>query len=143
MTMKEIFKLLPTALYCVVGLISFIMALKGIFAKRFLSFHEKAANKNWDDIDPSLRLLILSFLRLTGLGFLTISFLLIICPIASCFKRNVFFEYSIPVIALIYCTGLFITNYLLYRKTKADTPWKGSLYAMLILIIAIVVSILN
>lgn len=126
-----------------VGVISMIMAFKNLFSNKFLPFLEKAANKRWDEIDNPLKLVILSLLRLAGLGFLIIAILLLAFPIVSYFIPNNFYNYSIPIVALIYCTGLFVTNYLLYKKTKADTPWKGSLYAMLAIITGIIISILS
>jgi hypothetical protein len=141
--MKEILKIIPIVLYIIVGIISMVMAFKNFFSTRFLPFHEKAANKQWDEIDASLKLVILSLLRLSGLGFLIISILLLVFPIINYFVPNIFYKYSIPIISLIYGTGLFIINFHLYRRTKEDTPWKGSLYAAMTLIVGIIISILN
>jgi hypothetical protein len=141
--MDEILKIIPILLYIIVGVISMVMAVKNLFSTKFLPFHEKAANKQWDEIDNPLKLVILTLLRLAGMGFLIISILLLVTPIINYFIPNNFYKYSIPIIALIYCTGLFIINYLLYKNTKADTPWKGSIYAIVIIIIGIIISILN
>jgi len=141
--MKEILKIIPIVLFMFVGIISMVMAVKNLFSTKFLPFHEKAANKRWDDIDNPLKHVILSLIRLSGLGFLIIAILLLAFPIISYFIPNNFYKYSIPIVALIYCTGLFVINYSLYKKTEADTPWKGSLYAMLAIIAGIIISILN
>ena len=141
--MDRIIDIIPILLYMIIGVISMVMAFKNLFSTRYLPFHEKAANKKWDEIDTSLKLVILSLLRLSGLGFLIISILLLVFPIINYFVPNIFYKYSIPIIALIYCTGLFIINFLLYRRTKEDTPWKRSLYAAMILIVGIIISILN
>lgn len=141
--MKEILKIIPILLYLIVGVISMVMAVKSLFSTKFLPFHEKAASKRWDEIDNPLKLVILTFMRLAGLGFLIISILLLVFPVINYFIPNNFYGYSIPIVALIYCTGLFVINYLLNKKTKADTPWKGSLYAMLAIIVGIIISILN
>ena len=127
----------------IVGAISMVMAVKSLFSTKFLSFQEKAANKPWDEIDNPLKHVILTLMRLTGLGFLVISILLMVLPIINYSTPNDFYKYSIPLIALIYCTGLFVINYSMYKKTKADTPWKGSLYAILAVITGIIISILN
>ena len=127
----------------IVGVISMVMAVKNLFSTKFLPFHEKAANKKWDEIDNPLKQVILTLLRLAGLGFLVISILLMVLPIINYSTPNDFYKYSIPLIALIYCTGLFVINYSMYKKTKADTPWKGSLYAILAVITGIIISILN
>jgi len=141
--MNGILKIIPILLYMIVGVISMVMAVKNLISTKFLPFHEKAANKRWDEIDDHLRHVILTLLRLAGLGFLIVSILLLAFPIINYFIPNEFYKYSIPVVALIFCTGLFVINYLLYKKTKADTPWKGSLYAMIAIIAGIIISILN
>ncbi|HEY5123117.1 MAG TPA: hypothetical protein VIK14_05225 [Ignavibacteria bacterium] len=136
--MKEILEITPILLYMIVGVISTVMAFKNLFSTKFLPFQEKAANKPWDEIDNPLKLVILTLLRLAGLGFLIISILLLVFPVINYFIPNEFYKYSIPIVALIFCTGLFVINYSLYKNTKADTPWKGSLYAMLAIIVGII-----
>lgn len=141
--MKGLLKIIPIALYFIVGMISLVMAFRSLFSNNFLPFHEKAADKPWNEIENPLKLVILSLMRLAGLGFLITSILLIVCPIVNYFIPNVFYKYTIPGIAFIFCMGLFINNYLLYKNTKADTPWKGSLYAMFIILVGIIISIFN
>ena len=119
------------------------MAFKGLFSKKFLSFHEEVTGKKWNEIENRLKILILSLLKLMGLGFLIVSILLIIFPIVNYFSPNEFYQYFIPATALVYCAGLFSVNYSLYKTTKVDTPWKGSLYAMIILKLGIIISILT
>lgn len=141
--MKEILKIIPVILYFIVGVISLVMAFKGLFSGIYLPFHEKAANKPWNKIEKPLQLVILLLLRITGLGFLITGILLIVCPLVNYFNPNPFYKYSIPVLALIFCIGLFINNYNLYKKIKAETPWKGALMVILIIIIGIIISIFN
>lgn len=141
--MKKAFELIPVVSYLLIGVICLLMAFKNLFSTKFLPFHEKAAGKQWGEIENPLKLVILSFLRLAGLGFLLVSILMIVCPIVNYFAPNIFYKYLIPVVALIYCIGLFVINYFLYRNTKAETPWKGSLYAMFIIITGIIISILD
>jgi hypothetical protein len=140
--MNELLKILPLALYFIVGLISLVMVFKS-FSNKYLPFHEQAAAKPWNEIDDRLKLVILSLLRLGGLGFLAIAILLLVFPVVTYFVPNKFYQLSIPFIALIYCAGLFVNNYWLYKNTKADTPWKGSLYAIGILMAGIIISIFN
>jgi hypothetical protein len=141
--MNVILKMVPIVLYFFVGMISLVMAFKSVFANKYLSFHEQAAAKPWNEIDDRLKLVILFLLRLGGLGFLIIAILLLVFPVVTFFVPNKFVQYSIPVIALIFCTGLFVNNYVLHKKTKADAPWKGSLYAIGILMVGIIISIFN
>jgi hypothetical protein len=138
--MKEVFSIISVALYFIVGVICLVMAYKSIFSKKYLPFHEKAAHKAWDNIDKPLQYVILTILRVSGLGFLVVGLLLIIFPSVNYFRPDTFVKYSIPVIALIYCIGLFLFNYYLYKKTEADTPWIGSIVAMVIILIGIIAS---
>jgi len=141
--MNIILKIIPNVLYLIVGVISLIMASKSIFAESYLPFHKNAANKSWNEIEEPLKNVILSLLRLGGLGFLIVSILLIVCTGLNYFVQSNIYKYTIPVIALIFCTGLFFNNYSLYKKTKSNTPWKGSLYAAILILSGIIISIFS
>ena len=137
--MKEALKIIPIVLYFIIGIISFVMSWKSLFSKRYLPFHEEASGTFWTEIDGKLQIVFLSIMRISGLGFLTLFILLTVFPVANFFIQSTFIDYSIPAIALIFCTGLFIINYILYKKTKAKTPWKGSIYAVIVIIISFII----
>jgi hypothetical protein len=141
--MKEILRIIPVVLYCMVGAICLIMAFKNFLADAYLPFHEKVAGTSWKEIGNPLQILILALMRISALGFLIISILLLVYPIVNLFMPGLFYQLSIPVIALIYSSGLLIINFSLYRKTGTDTPWKGSLYAALLILAGIIISIFN
>lgn len=141
--MNEIVKILPVFLYFIVGVVSAIMAVKNFSSDKFLPFQENAANRPWDEIDPSLQIVILALLRIAGLGFLIVAILLLAFPIINYLMPNTFYTFAIPVIALLFCTGLFIVNYSLYKKTNANTPWRGSVYAMIAIIGGMIISLFN
>lgn len=139
--MKAVLTIIPIALYFIIGIISLVMALKSFYSEKFLPFHEKAGGKPWNEIENPLKLVILFLLRISGLGFFVVSILLLVYPVVNYFVHNTFYKYSIPLTALFFCIGLLLNNYSLYKKTKADTPWKGSLYASIIIICGIIISI--
>jgi len=141
--MKEIIRIIPIVLYFLVGMVCLVMALKSLLSKKFLPFHEQATGKPWEDMEVRLKFVILSLLRLVGLGFLIISILLMVFPVVNYFLSETFLKYSIPGLALIYCIGVFAVNYLLHKDTKADTPWKGSIYAMIVLMAGIIISMFS
>ena len=138
----HIFKLISIGLYAILGIVSLIMAYKSLISKKILSFHEKAAGISWDSIDKPLQYVILALMRVSGLGFFITGLLLLIFPVINYFKQDNFIKFSIPIISLIYCFGLFLFNYFLHKKTKADTPWIGSIVAIFIIIIGIILSLL-
>jgi len=138
--MKEVYSIISVALYFIVGIICLVMAYKSFLSKKYLPFHAEAAGEPWDNLSKPLQYVILTILRISGLGFLVVGLLLIIFPCVNYFRPVTFVKYSIPVIALIYCIGLFLFNYYLYKKTEANTPWIGSIVAMVIILIGIVAS---
>jgi len=139
----RITEMITIILYGFVGVISLKMAFKNLFSKKYLLFHEKAAEKSWEEIDKRLQYVILAVMRISGLGFLVIALLLIVFPIVNQFIHNEFLKYSIPIIAFLFCSGLFLVNYNLYKQTNSTTPWKGSLFAMIAILAGIILSLLH
>jgi hypothetical protein len=140
--MSEILNILSTGLYFITGVICLIMAFKSITAKKYLPFHEKAAGISWEIIDKSLQNVILTIIRISGLGFLVVFLLLTIFPVFNYSRQETYIKYMVPLIALIFCFGLFLFNYLLYKKTNAKTPWTGSLIAMIIILFSLIISLI-
>jgi hypothetical protein len=139
--LKETLKIIPVVLYFLVGMVCSVMAFKCLGSKGFLPFHEKAIGRRWNEIEHSLKPVFLSLLRLAGLGFLIISILLVVFPAVNFGVSSAFDRYAIPGLALVYCAGLFFINHRLHEKTGVDTPWKGSLYALFVLIAGIIISV--
>jgi hypothetical protein len=135
-----LFQILAIVIYLVVGLICFVMASKTLSAKKFLPFHEEAASMPWDRIDKPLQDVITALIRISGLGFLITGLLLTIFPIVNYFAEDLFIRYAVPGLAIIFCSGLLLFNYDLFRKTKANTPWKASIGALVLLLAGIVLS---
>jgi hypothetical protein len=119
------------------------MAQKSIFSNRFLPFHEQAAGTSWESIDPGVQTVLRSLMKISGLGFLAVSLLLIMCSTMSMFGQDSLFQYLLPGIALLFCLGLFFVNHQLAVQTKANTPWKGSLTAALLIGIGIILSLVK
>ena len=138
--MSEVVKIVPLALYLFIGAISLLMAVKLLLSKKYLPFHEEASGKPWEEIDGNLRHLILSLMKVSGLGFLIVSILLFIFPVYNYFRPHIFIKYAVPLIALLFCTGLFVTSFILFKQTNAKTPWKKSLIALAVLLLAIILS---
>jgi hypothetical protein len=140
--MKDFTVIVSTLIYIVVGIICLIMAFKSIFSKEFLPFHEAAAGRTWDSIDKPVQNVIMTILRISGLGFLVVFLLMVVFPVVNFFEPNPIIKYSVPLISSIYCSGLFLFNFLLFKKTKAKTPWVGSLIALFMILISFAISLI-
>ena len=137
--MKEILATISISIDFLVGLICLLMAYKSIFSSKFLPFHEEAYGKPWETVDLKLQSVILTILRISGLGFLVVGLLMTIFPIVNRFKVDSFSEFGVPATAIIYSLGLFIFNYQLYKKTNASTPWKGSIIIAIVVLFSLII----
>ena len=141
--MHIICKTISLCLYLIIGVVSMMMAHKSIFSNRFLPFHEQAAGTSWESIDPGVQSVLRALMKISGLGFLTVGLLLIILSIMSFFGQDSLVQYILPGIVLLFCLGLFFVNHQLAVQTKANTPWKGSLAAAMLIGIAIILSVIK
>jgi H+/Cl- antiporter ClcA len=140
--LAEILKMVSIVLYSLIGVISLIMAFKTLSSRKFLPFHEEAYGKPWEDVDEKLRPVFIALLRISGLGFLAVALLMLTFPVVDYIQPNAYLKYAIPSVALIFCSGLFLINFILFKKTKAKTPWKNSLYAMIAILLSMLISII-
>ena len=140
--MKEILNIVSTLIYVIVGFICLLMAIKSMFSKKYLPFHEEAAGLPWESINKPLQNVILAILKISGLGFLIVFLLLVVFPLVNYFEHNTFIKYATPLISSIYCFGLFIFNFILFKQTKAKTPWMGSLIALFLILISFAISLI-
>jgi len=138
--MDKILNILTVFVYLILGIVCLKMAFKSIFSKKYLPFHEEVADKLWDKIEERLQYLILALLRISGLGFFIVFLILTVLPVINYFKPDPFIRYFVPGISFIFCLGLFIFNFLLFKQTKAKTPWIGSLMVMIIIIMNFMLS---
>ena len=135
--------MIATGLYALVAVIALVMALESLRARKFLRFHEAAAAQPWDELGPGVQAVILSLLRLTGLGFLLVALQLAIAAVAGDFHPSLVVTLALPLLSLLFCAGLCAVNFQLHRRTGAATPWRGSLYAAIAIAAGLVVSIVR
>ena len=140
--MTDFIKLIIMCFYILIGIVSLIMAYKNIFSKKFISFHQQTAGKSLNDLDEGLQMVIISLMRVSGLGFLIVALLLIVFPVINYFGNNLLIRFSIPALSFVFCFGLFIVNFQLYKRTKVKTPWKGALASSSIIAANLLISLL-
>jgi len=135
--------LVEAALYLAVGVISLLMAGKGLFSMRMLPFHEKASGTDWDTLSPGVRSVVIALLRSTGLGFLIVALLCAGLAVLRAAGVYPHIAATWSLLPLLFCAGLARINYRLTKETGAGTPWKGSLYAAAAVLIAGVMTLLS
>ena len=138
----KIFTLLSIVLYGIIGIVAMIMAMKCLFARKFIPFHGKAAGILWEELPKTLQSVIIALNKAAGLGFLLTGMLLLAGPSLNYFRKEMMITIAIPLFSLIFCMGLFVINLRLYQDTKSATPRTGSLIACLIVLTAAVLAYL-
>jgi len=133
--MTSLLPLIPICLYMVVGIVSAVMAFKSLTWRTFLPFHERAAGLPWDSLGAGGQAVVLALMRVSGLGFLVVALLLVVFPVVTYGDQGLFMRFAVPSVALLYCVGLLVINFRLSAKTGVTTPWKGALYAALLLLV--------
>jgi len=123
-----------------VGFIALTMAWKSLVARRMLPFHEQSAGVAWDDIGPRFQQVLLALTRTVGLGFLVVGLLLLLAPALEYLGSGRWIVYAATASGAVYCAGLAVVNRTLERETGPGTPWKGSLYAAVLLAVGLLLS---
>ena len=139
--MSTVYQIVSTGLYGLVGIVSLVMAYESLRAPEFLSFHRAAAGEPWNAIADDLQAVIITLLRLSGLGFFVVGLQLLVVAVAGSLSPDPVVSLVLPSLSLLFCAGLCVINYRLHRQTSTRTPWKGSLYAAVAVAVALVLSI--
>lgn len=139
----ELVKIVYCMIFLMVGIITFSISLRFLLSKEFFTYHSEATGMKWKDLNESLQIIILAIMKMAGFGILCLSITIIIYSFfIFSNNNNIVIRYLIPIISLIFWCGSFGTTFSVYKKTKANTPWKGSLLSMILIIIAILISLI-
>jgi hypothetical protein len=118
-------------IYFLTGLGLFASALKFIFAKSFFPYHEQAVGMPWEEIDPRLQYMILVLMKVIGVCLTAISLFILFATIQLYYKKEFYLSVMIISGITIVFSGLFIITYMVYRKTRAKTPWIAAIIWLL------------
>ena len=138
----EFIRIVNYALYIIVGLITFGIGLRFLLSKKFFSYHREATGLEWNNIDKSLQMIILAIMKMAGIGITCLSVLIITYPFMFMCSDNFFDKFLVPIISLLFWIGSFNITFNVHKKTSANTPWKGSLFSTILIVIAILLSVL-
>jgi hypothetical protein len=130
-----VLRIVSAVVLTLVGLIALSMAWKGLSARRLLPFHQAASGRSWEELSPGERSVGLALSRALGLGFLTAGLALLTAAITAVTQSGVA-TYALAAVGFVFCAGLTVINRRLQQATSVGTPWKGSLYAAVGIVLA-------
>jgi hypothetical protein len=137
-------KLASTVLYLFVALITLAMGIKFVTANEYFVYHAQAAGMDWAAVDPGLQVVFLAVFKVCGAGFLTVSlcmFLMIALPFAK--HDRGWSVYAIPACGTLFWSIVLATTTYVASTTPAAAPWSGSLFNVVIILIAFLLSLLD
>ena len=137
-------KLASTVLYLFAVLITVAMGIKFLTASEYFVYHAQAAGMDWAAVDPGLQVVFLAVFKVCGAGFLTVSlcmFLMIVLPFAKHDRR--WSVYAIPACGTLFWSIVLATTAYVTSTTPAAAPWSGSLFNVIIILIAFLLSLVD
>lgn len=121
-----------------------VMALIGclyIFSNEFMPFHSDIIQTPWENVGTSEKILYLGMMRTEGAGFLA-SAVAISILLAIPFREGKVWSYwAIPTIGIVEYLPTLIATFYVSRVTQASPPWPLILFAILLLLAGLVLSI--
>ena len=119
-----------------VGFVAATMARNGLTAKCLLPFHQAASARSWEEATPAEQSVALALTRALGLGFLVAGLALLMAAVTALVHADLA-TYGLAAVGLVFCAGLTVINRRLQLSASVGTPWKGSLYAAVAILVAV------
>jgi hypothetical protein len=133
---------LYSILLIIVGLITLFISLKFLLARKFFPYHSQASELKWEQVDNKLQLVILAIMKMAGAAILLLGLSALAYSIYHLFVSIKLLSIVIPITVTIFWLFSFFITFYVYQKTKAKTPWNGSLLCLVLSIICLVIGIL-
>lgn len=136
--MRTALDIIGACLYGLIGVVSMMMAYQCLSADRLMPFHESASGADWDGLSDGVQQVILALLRQSGLGFLAAGMSLFVSAATVVASEDALAVFAPPVLALVFCSGLFVVNRKLTAATGVQARARESLIASLVIVAGLV-----
>jgi hypothetical protein len=127
-------------IYFLVFLTTIVFGVIYLFSPTIMPYHKEAINMKWEDLGTGLQVLLQGFMKLTSAGFFVTGLsgmILLLIPFRHGEKWARWAVPSIGFVWNIFC--LYVTS-TVAMKTGASTPWPGLLIAMIMMLVAFMLS---
>jgi hypothetical protein len=141
----NILTIISSVLIGITGLITFSIGFKFLTAKEFFTYHKFVIGKNWEEIENPIKTVILAVFKMTGSGMVSLSLIMLYYSFETIFTNQIndLIRIVLPCVFTLFWIGSFFVTFYVFKKTKANTPWTGSLMCIVLLIAAIIIEIVN
>lgn len=129
--------------YQIVALLGLGFAYMYLFRGEFMPYHSIAVGRSWAEVDPAMQVLILALMRVSGGGWLALSFALVFFSILTYRRNNIKLDFAGLVIGwAILIPTLYATLYV-RANSPADPPWYAAAVAIAVLGIGFILAIIK
>jgi hypothetical protein len=140
----KVFKVFSVILYLFVVLITASLAVKFVTATEYFSYHTQAAGTSWSAVDPGLQLVYLAVFKVCGAALLSLCLCLLFMIIIPFAKYSHSWSYfAIPIVFLLFWSITLATTLHVTKTTPATAPWMGSLFCVVTILVAFILSLLE
>jgi hypothetical protein len=142
--MMKAFKVISVILYLFIVFITASLALRFVTAKEYFSYHAQAAEISWSAVDPGLQVVYLAVFKVCGAALLAVCvgvLFMIVIPFAK--NSHKWSYYAIPMVCMLFWSITLATTWHVTTTTPATAPWGGSLFCVVMILVAFVSSLLG
>jgi hypothetical protein len=112
----------------------FIFGLVYLIRPKFMGYHKMAVQKEWNELIPEIRTLILALMRTVGGGFISVAAVITILQIEFNKSHQHWIALTILIIGVVLNLSVLYATLLVRVRTKGRPPTFTSLVLLLMLI---------
>ena len=117
---------------------SSIASLRFLRSTSFLPYHEQAAGIKWADVPAPIQFLILTLMRVSGLGGAVVAGIAFFTSGSCLFENQRILDSILGIGIATYWFGMFCITTGVHKKTNADTPYRLSFVVFLVSLIGVI-----
>lgn len=127
-------------LYTINSILSIIFGFRYLFCDTIMPYHQQAIGMNWSELGSGLQLLLNGLIKVAASAFFITGISSIILLIIPFRKGERWAIWSVPLIQILFLGFALYIPLTIALKTQASTPWPFSIAALVISIIAFLLS---
>jgi uncharacterized membrane protein YgdD (TMEM256/DUF423 family) len=89
---------------------------------KFMGYHQKAVQRNWNELVPEIQTLILALMRATSAGFLSVAIAIVILQIEYNIYHQRWIAWTMLIIGTVLASGSFYAMFLVRTRTPGRPP---------------------
>lgn len=117
-------------LYGINALVSVVLGSIYLFTRRFMPYHQEAVGMQWEQVDPSMQVLITALMDVAGAGWLALGVavaVLIWWPFRNGERWS---RFLVPALLLLFYLPTLLATLMVLWHTPATPPWYGNAIAL-------------